>query len=62
MIPRIAVIASAVAAVQAAPFLGEVLTRDADVVARGADYDYVIVGGGLSGLVVANRLSSDPRK
>ncbi|XPS78424.1 hypothetical protein M3J07_010441 [Ascochyta lentis] len=26
---------------------------------RGAEYDYVIVGGGLSGLVVANRLTED---
>lgn len=26
---------------------------------EGKTYDYVIVGGGLSGLVVANRLSED---
>lgn len=25
------------------------------------EYDYVVVGGGTSGLVVANRLTEDPR-
>lgn len=25
-----------------------------------ASYDYVVVGGGVSGLVVANRLTEDP--
>ncbi|KAF4547877.1 GMC oxidoreductase-like protein 7 [Elsinoe fawcettii] len=29
--------------------------------ARGQTYDYVIAGGGLSGLVVANRLTENPR-
>jgi ribulose 1,5-bisphosphate synthetase/thiazole synthase len=29
--------------------------------ANGGTFDYVIVGGGLSGLVVANRLSADPK-
>ncbi|KAF8315210.1 alcohol oxidase [Clavulina sp. PMI_390] len=38
---------------------GTLVTNDPSVVA-GKTYDYVIVGGGLGGLTVANRLSEDP--
>jgi hypothetical protein len=38
---------------------GKVLTSEAPL---RSSYDYVIVGGGVSGLTVANRLSENPSK
>ena len=39
-------------------FPGRVITRDESL----KRYDYVVIGGGTSGLVVANRLSENPSK
>jgi len=44
--------------VLAIPFLGELKERDEQLLGT---YDYVIVGGGTSGLAVANRLSENPK-
>ena len=40
-------------------FLGELKEREEQLLGT---YDYVIVGGGTSGLAVANRLSENPKR
>ncbi|PWN46951.1 alcohol oxidase [Violaceomyces palustris] len=52
----LALLATVATSVRAAP---SVITSDLSSV-QGKDFDYVIVGGGLTGLAVANRLSEDP--
>ena len=39
------------------PSFGTIVARETDLL---PEYDYVVVGGGVGGLVVANRLSEDP--
>ncbi|KAL4864064.1 hypothetical protein BDV12DRAFT_205956 [Aspergillus spectabilis] len=46
------------AIVQGVPFPGRIVQKDTDLL---PGYDYVVVGGGVSGLVVANRLTEDPK-
>jgi hypothetical protein len=43
--------------IYASPFPGVVIERGEDLK---ASYDYIVVGGGTSGLVVANRLTENP--
>lgn len=49
-------VAALIAVASAAPFLGTHCTKRQDLA---SSYDYVVVGGGASGLTLANRLSED---
>lgn len=53
---RLCAAASLLAAANAVPFKGMHITDKRQLA---ASYDYVVVGGGASGLTVANRLSED---
>lgn len=50
---------SLVSCLPSAPPTAHIINR---AVVQSTNYDYVIVGGGLTGLVVANRLTEDPTK